>query len=153
MPALDRAEAEFMVPQHVPMTVIMRVAAFAVLALSLIVVPGSPARASTTCFAYVTDALSNNVSVIDTAANTVTATIPVGVSPLGEGTGCRTGPHCRTGTHPRNAQVHRLSQRLAGGITPWCGRCTERHAQRPQTTPREGGFVQLGSTSACNQPS
>ena len=92
MPALDRAEAEFMVPQHVPMTVIMRVAAFAVLALSLIVVPGSPARASTTCFAYVTDALSNNVSVIDTAANTVTATIPVGVSPLGEGTGCRTEP-------------------------------------------------------------
>ncbi len=33
-------------------------------------------------FAYVTNALSNNVSVIDTATNTVVATIPVGNFPL-----------------------------------------------------------------------
>ena len=33
--------------------------------------------------AYITNASSNNVSVIDTATNTVTATIPVGVEPIG----------------------------------------------------------------------
>src|ERR1700746_3239808 len=33
--------------------------------------------------AYITNALDNTVSVVSTATNTVTATIPVGVSPTG----------------------------------------------------------------------
>ena len=34
-------------------------------------------------FAYITNAESNNVSVIDTTTNKVTATIPVGSNPMG----------------------------------------------------------------------
>ncbi len=38
---------------------------------------------NTVPFAYITNQDSNNVSVIDTATNTVTATVPVGHSPEG----------------------------------------------------------------------
>src|SRR5215471_7070473 len=34
-------------------------------------------------FAYVTNSLSNTVSVIDMATNTVVATVPVGIEPIG----------------------------------------------------------------------
>ena len=34
-------------------------------------------------FAYITNAVSNTVSVIDTATNNVTATVPVGIEPTG----------------------------------------------------------------------
>ncbi|MGW8955788.1 YncE family protein [Streptomyces sp. NPDC055709] len=43
----------------------------------------TPAAAATGTFAYVTNFNSNNVSVIDTATNTVTTTIPVGTVPNG----------------------------------------------------------------------
>ena len=36
-------------------------------------------------FAYITDAGSNTVSVIDTATNTVVATVPVGIQPVAFG--------------------------------------------------------------------
>jgi len=54
------------------------VALFAMLAMGL----GLMARpAAAAPFAYVTNAFSNNVSVIDTASNTVTATVTVGFLP------------------------------------------------------------------------
>ncbi|WP_269850468.1 beta-propeller fold lactonase family protein [Methanosarcina horonobensis] len=34
-------------------------------------------------FAYITNGESNNISVIDTTTNKVTATIPVGLNPIG----------------------------------------------------------------------
>jgi YVTN family beta-propeller protein len=62
-----------------------RVRGFAVLcaALALGLTFGSrPAAAAS--FAYVTNVGSNNVSVIDTASNTVVATVPVGFNPVGQ---------------------------------------------------------------------
>src|SRR5438270_468762 len=54
----------------------------AIFALFLVWAGGClPAQAQP--FAYVTDANSNTVSVIDTATNTVVATVPVGVTPGG----------------------------------------------------------------------
>ena len=52
------------------------------LALFLIVI-ASAALAQTQTRGYVTNESSNNVSVIDTATNTVVATIPVGAQPRG----------------------------------------------------------------------
>ncbi|MFD4620355.1 YncE family protein, partial [Streptomyces sp. NPDC058475] len=43
----------------------------------------TPAAAQDNTFAYVTNDSSGTVSVIDTATNTVTATIPVGTAPQG----------------------------------------------------------------------
>jgi YVTN family beta-propeller protein len=43
----------------------------------------SASMAEAAPFAYVTNHFSNSVSVIDTASNTVVATVPVGVIPLG----------------------------------------------------------------------
>jgi YVTN family beta-propeller protein len=49
--------------------------------LALLLLPATVATAAP--FAYITNAGSDNVSVIDTATNAVVATIPVGVSPTG----------------------------------------------------------------------
>src|SRR5437868_8414731 len=49
--------------------------------LSLLLLPAPAAHA--TPFAYITNNGSNNVSVIDTASNTVTATVAVGPNPTG----------------------------------------------------------------------
>lgn len=53
-----------------------------VLGLS-VVASGTPAGATSNCFAYVTNADSGTVSVIDTATNTVSATITTGDVPVG----------------------------------------------------------------------
>jgi YVTN family beta-propeller protein len=52
-----------------------------VIGLGLLALPMSLALAAP--FAYITNFASNNVSVIDTAINTVVATVPVGSSPFG----------------------------------------------------------------------
>ena len=49
--------------------------------LALLALSATLARAEP--FAYITNVSSNNVSVIDTASNTVTATVPVGIQPIG----------------------------------------------------------------------
>jgi YVTN family beta-propeller protein len=57
---------------------VLRLWCLALLGVALSVTSGQAAP-----FAYVTNAGSDDVSVIDTASNTVTATIPVGTSPFG----------------------------------------------------------------------
>jgi YVTN family beta-propeller protein len=55
-----------------------------VLAVAAVAVAGILASAQTLAQnAYITNALDNTVSVIDTKTNTVTATIPIGVGPVG----------------------------------------------------------------------
>src|SRR5438876_12342902 len=50
--------------------------------LAVVAGPAAPASASPTTTVYVTNRLANTVSVIDTASNTVTATIAVGDGPF-----------------------------------------------------------------------
>ena len=71
-----------------------RIAAVVALSVGLFVAPGAPANAwaSTTCFAYVTDFSSDDMSVIDTAANTVTTTIGVGAATDGLAIACAAEP-------------------------------------------------------------
>jgi len=54
-------------------------AAFVLAIVSLIATPATHAEP----FAYVTNLVSNSVSVIDTASNTVISTVTVGEAPLG----------------------------------------------------------------------
>ena len=51
--------------------------------LTLLLVTVAAVAAEAAPFAYVTNSGSNNVSVIDTATNTVVATVPVGENPWG----------------------------------------------------------------------
>ncbi len=53
------------------------------LGLALLLVTVGAVAAEAAPFAYVTNQGSTNVSVIDTASNTVVATVPVGTSPEG----------------------------------------------------------------------
>ena len=53
----------------------------AIAAFALAGILGSPQSLAQN--AYISNALDNTVSVVSTATNTVTATIPVGVSPTG----------------------------------------------------------------------
>ncbi|MFF3684429.1 YncE family protein, partial [Streptomyces sp. NPDC002187] len=60
------------------------VAGVAVLAgLAVPLAMATPAAAQTGTFAYVANSVDGTVSVIDTATNTVTTTIPVGSGPFG----------------------------------------------------------------------
>lgn len=69
------------------------VAALAVVASALVVVVGAaPASAATVIRAYVTNFSSDTVSVIDTASNTVVATIGVGNGPIGVAVGRSPSP-------------------------------------------------------------
>ncbi len=51
--------------------------------LALLLVTVGAVAAEAAPFAYVANFSSNNVSVIDTATNTVVATVPVGTNPVG----------------------------------------------------------------------
>ena len=65
--------------KHTSGWLLLRVACLvSLLAMAL---PALPARAQT--FAYVTNVFASTVSVIDTASNTVTATVAVGSGPFG----------------------------------------------------------------------
>ena len=64
------------------------------LALLLVLFLVWAAEASAAPFAYITNNSGNTVSIIDTASNTVTATIPVGLSPNG------------VGVHPTGTRVY-----------------------------------------------
>jgi len=57
--------------------------AVAIVSLVMGALPPHPAGASPGPFAYITNFFNSNVSVIDTATNTVVATVPVAVNPIG----------------------------------------------------------------------
>jgi YVTN family beta-propeller protein len=86
------------------------IALFAMLAMGL----GLMARPTEAApFAYVANETSNNVSVIDTATNTVVATVPVGITPLGS-------PLPRMGnTYTSRVVASTLSRRSTRPATRW----------------------------------